>query len=40
MEQTNGMMKSGPHIDYEGNSLIHHNNNTSILAKAKLEIMQ
>ena len=35
-----GVRKSGPHIDYEENSLIHHINNASISAETKKEIMQ
>ena len=39
MDQAKGVMKSGPHIDYEEKSLIHHIDNASISAETKTEIM-
>ena len=40
MDQTKGEVKSGSHIDCEENGFICQINNASILAEAKIEIMQ
>ena len=39
MDQAKGMIKSGPHTDYERTNLTCHVNNASILAETKLEIL-